>query len=155
MARGRGLLLRYCAMAQLRRPRLQRFFSSFPEGWPGLGLLILRLAVTLRILDGHFHRDAWTHPALTVAVIFLCMAIVIGLFTPLAGMIMAIVRLASCIVALLATDAQRTQHVCQSLETIMLCIGLALLGPGAYSFDARLFGPRKIVIPKGRRPPNQ
>jgi len=142
-------------MAQLRRPRLQRFFSSFPEGWPGVGLLVLRLAITLRILDGHFCRDAWTHPAFAFAIIVLCVAIIIGLFTPLAAITIATMRSASCLVVLLATDAHKTQLVCQSLETIMSCIVLALLGPGAYSFDARLFGPRKIVIPKGRRPRSQ
>jgi hypothetical protein len=28
---------------------------------------------------------------------------------------------------------------------------IALLGPGAYSVDARLFGRREIVVPRARR----
>ena len=34
-----------------------------------------------------------------------------------------------------------------------VCLAMMLLGPGAYSLDARLFGRREIVIPRTRRPP--
>jgi hypothetical protein len=32
---------------------------------------------------------------------------------------------------------------------------LVLLGPGAFSLDARLFGRREIIIPEGRRSPRR
>jgi uncharacterized membrane protein YphA (DoxX/SURF4 family) len=32
---------------------------------------------------------------------------------------------------------------------------LVLLGPGAFSLDARLFGRRKIIIPEGGRSPRR
>ncbi len=35
-----------------------------------------------------------------------------------------------------------------SLSTIAVTIAILLLGPGAISFDARLFGRRKIIIPR-------
>lgn len=31
-----------------------------------------------------------------------------------------------------------------------LAVAVALLGPGAFSIDARLFGLREIIIPRGR-----
>jgi uncharacterized membrane protein YphA (DoxX/SURF4 family) len=34
------------------------------------------------------------------------------------------------------------------LLAVMMAISLALLGPGAYSVDARLFGRREITIPR-------
>jgi hypothetical protein len=33
-----------------------------------------------------------------------------------------------------------------------MSLALVLLGPGAFSLDARLFGRREIIIPVGRRP---
>jgi len=32
------------------------------------------------------------------------------------------------------------------LNLAIICIALALLGPGAFSLDARLFGRREIII---------
>lgn len=34
-----------------------------------------------------------------------------------------------------------------------MSLALLMLGPGAFSLDARLFGRREIIIPEGRRPP--
>jgi hypothetical protein len=34
-----------------------------------------------------------------------------------------------------------------------MSFALVLLGPGAISVDARLFGRQEIIIPDGRRPP--
>jgi len=36
---------------------------------------------------------------------------------------------------------------------IVAAVALALLGPGAFSLDGRLFGRREIVIPPATRPP--
>lgn len=37
------------------------------------------------------------------------------------------------------------------LNLAIICIALALLGPGAFSLDARLFGRREIVISDSKR----
>jgi uncharacterized membrane protein YphA (DoxX/SURF4 family) len=37
------------------------------------------------------------------------------------------------------------------LNLAIICIALALLGPGAFSLDARLFGRREIIIPDSKR----
>jgi hypothetical protein len=33
-------------------------------------------------------------------------------------------------------------------------VAITLLGPGAFSLDARLFGRREIIIPEAARPPH-
>ena len=42
-----------------RRTLLQRLFSAFPGGWPGIALLILRvvLATTLFVQGGYYLRE--------------------------------------------------------------------------------------------------
>ncbi|HEX3543577.1 MAG TPA: hypothetical protein VHT31_03545 [Candidatus Acidoferrum sp.] len=40
-----------------------------------------------------------------------------------------------------------------SLEMIVMAAAIALLGPGAFSLDARLFGRREILIPPPSREP--
>ena len=37
---------------------------------------------------------------------------------------------------------------------IVMATAIVLLGPGAFSLDARLFGRREIVIPLAARPPD-
>jgi hypothetical protein len=34
-----------------------------------------------------------------------------------------------------------------------MAVAVALLGPGAFAVDARLFGRREVVIPRPSRPP--
>jgi uncharacterized membrane protein YphA (DoxX/SURF4 family) len=40
-----------------------------------------------------------------------------------------------------------------ALGMIITGVAIALLGPGAFSLDGRLFGRREIVIPPSSRPP--
>ena len=39
----------------------------------------------------------------------------------------------------------------QEFEVVVLAVVIALLGPGAFSIDARMFGRREILIPVTRR----
>ena len=39
----------------------------------------------------------------------------------------------------------------QDLDIVVLAVVIALLGPGAFSIDARMFGRREILIPVTRR----
>ena len=40
----------------------------------------------------------------------------------------------------------------QIVFALLLAFGIALVGPGAYSIDARLFGRREVIIPRVSRP---
>lgn len=121
---------------------MRRLFSSFATGAPGLGLLLFRLTAGIGLmaqgvmaLFGAFP----TGPALVSAVMIgIGLLLLLGFWTPVAGMMLAIFALRQ---AFLSTQNPWT---CILMGTIG--VGLALLGPGVWSVDARLFGWKRIRI---------
>ena len=121
---------------------MRRLFSNFSTGAPGLGLLLLRLAAGLGLVA---QGVIGVHGALTLGSAFFNvltittgLLLLVGLWTPIAGTMLAVLGL--CCACL---------HVQNPWTYILLGIlgaGLALLGPGAWSVDARLFGWKRIRI---------
>jgi putative oxidoreductase len=115
----------------------------FPGGWPGAGLLVLRLAaaawlfVGISTLGGVSH--SWRH-ALQFAILTVGILLLVGLWTPIAGALQAIIQLGT-----IFTPANAILHVLPAA----LGVSLVMLGPGAWSVDARLFGRKRIDI-RGR-----
>ena len=138
---------------------LQRLFSSFPEGWPGIGLIFLRLTIALNaITQGVSVFYAFNGPALApwiggLAAIAAGLALLIGFLTPVAGTAVTIGYLTMAISELLANDVSRHISSFTAFDMAAISLALVLLGPGAVSIDAKLFGRREIIIPEGRRPP--
>jgi putative oxidoreductase len=114
----------------------------FPNGWPGRGLLLLRLgAGTVLTHDGLaelLSASQWhemVRQSLTTGAGIL---LLIGSFTPIAGVLVVIAEVWT---ALSRADSLRT---CIVLATAGAA--LAMLGPGVWSIDARLFGRKRIDI---------
>ena len=135
---------------------MQRFFSTFPGSWPGAGLLLLRVvAGGAAGLQGGVHLagataaslGAWTVGVLTVvAGVFL----VAGFLTPGAG---AVAGLGTIVIASSTGPPGAASSVIDFLPALFVladAVALVLLGPGALSMDARLFGRREIIIPPDR-----
>jgi uncharacterized membrane protein YphA (DoxX/SURF4 family) len=124
-------------------PLLQRLFSTFAKGWPGTGLLCLRLGAGIVL----FHNgvvgsveSAQQQHFLELLIeagvgLFLCA----GLWTPIAGGAAAIIGLWGAF--------WRSGDPWSQILLAILGTGLAMLGPGAWSVDARLFGRKRIRIP--------
>jgi putative oxidoreductase len=119
---------------------LQRLFSTFANGWPGLGLLLQRLLTaavlfySAVVVKGQSHPNSVVIPYMLAALAGILLFA--GFWTPVAGALTAIVEIWISICC--AGDP---------LVPIMLAtLGatLALLGPGAWSIDARLFGRKHI-----------
>ena len=121
---------------------LQRLFSMFPRGWPGSGLLLLRLVVGILLLHDGIAALMGTPHALSVWLQVIAAGggvfLLAGLWTPVAGVLLAVTELG---IVLTGTDQLR--------NTILLAtmgIVLAILGPGVWSIDARLFGRKRLDI---------
>ena len=125
--------------------RMQRLFSIFPRGGPGVAILLLRIALAAALFHGALMRPdylmpSWVLPVCVTIGIFVCL----GLMTPLAAAASLALGLASWFVT---GERIEVLHLCAILDAIVLC----LLGPGGYSLDARLFGRQQVVLrPRSR-----
>lgn len=134
---------------------LQRAFTSFPSGWVGAALLVLRVVVgtsaiveaTLVIAGAHSPLSWATAASAALA----GLALVLGFLTPVAGALLAAEGAAMLLwmqVALLQLLNSRMAL----FEFVVMAAALAILGPGAASIDARLFGRREVAIREEHRP---
>ena len=121
---------------------MQRLFTIFPGGRPGAGLLVLRLTAAIPlIVGGSLDLKGVPHSGLYViqfAVIGIGILLLAGLWTPTAGALQALIEL--WIVYSLGDAA--VVH----LSLAAVGASLVMLGPGAWSVDARLFGRKRIDI---------
>lgn len=109
----------------------------FPQGGPGIGLLLLRIAVAAMFVMNLAHARHWS---LVLLIALISFAILLGLLTP-------ILSIVACLAAMLNLFlADQPQSLVYILR-ILTSAALFFLGPGAYSVDARLFGLRVTVVP--------
>jgi uncharacterized membrane protein YphA (DoxX/SURF4 family) len=128
---------------------LQRLFSTFPSGKPGIGLLLLRVALGgIALLLGTLELTVSTgrSPVVWMAASILLasgVGLIIGFMTPVASSLVGL-----CVLGILFTwipAPPLTSMV--AILTVITALAIALLGPGAFSVDGHLFGRREIVIP--------
>jgi hypothetical protein len=122
---------------------MQRLFGAFPNRGAGLALLILRLAVAVALVSSARLCPGPETEVLSALSRIAAVLIVVGWYTPLAAVSAALVSLCSFWVC-------RAHGVNVLMIAILVAIGL--LGAGAYSIDARLYGRRRLVYgrPRGK-----
>ena len=122
---------------------MQRLFSTFPEGWPGTGLIFLRAVTAIPLVQFGAGSSPLTF-SLSATLQLLAAAcsalLILGLWTPIAGVMMAFSELSLLFFPISGA----------SMHLVLAALGtaLAMLGPGAWSVDARLFGRKRIHIPQ-------
>jgi putative oxidoreductase len=121
---------------------MRRLFSTFAHGLPAVGLLLLRLTVGITLIDHGITvlitRPPFASSAFYYLLVLLGVLLIVGLWTPIAG---ALVTLGAIGETVWHTSSWR-----QCVFVAVIAAALALLGPGAWSVDARLYGWRQIKI---------
>ena len=122
---------------------MRRLYSTFAGGWPGSGLLLMRLVVGLSLVV-RASSKLWSDPPLNVTTLAILsmgagILLIAGLWTPIVGASVALIELWK--IFMLPGD-----------RWVWLLLGtsgaaLAMLGPGLWSIDARLFGWKRIEAP--------
>lgn len=129
------------------------FFRTFPSGMAGLGLFLLRVITALTLgYAGYSLQQGSSVSAFGFARVF-------GILLPLVGLLMivgfatVISGILSCALLLISFDWVHVRPNGLSAIAAGLSLVLILLGPGAYSLDARFFGWRRIEITRRKPKP--
>jgi putative oxidoreductase len=119
---------------------VQRLFSTFPNAWPGFGLLILRLAAGASLIGvayvGSGLGDTFSL-LLRCVLLALAALLVVGFGTPFVAAGEAAIQVGIMVL--------EHRYSSPALLAAALGVGLAMLGPGAWSLDAQIFGRKRLV----------
>jgi len=129
-------------------------FFTYPDGWPGAGLALLRIAagVFLAIQGLAYMFDSSGHSRLTGFLGLLGLLSGILLLIGYRTRIAALVGVIACGVSLFSSLPISHPEILTPrlpcLLVVVIAAAVLCLGPGAFSLDALRFGRREVVIPK-------
>lgn len=119
---------------------MHRLFSNFARGWPGVGLLLIRIVTGASLIIEVVQRlqggRAIEPLGFDLIAIGVGALLIVGLWTPITG---------TLVVAISAWQTL-VWHEDPYRRALLAAMGaaLALVGPGAFSVDSWLFGWKRI-----------
>jgi hypothetical protein len=126
---------------------MQRLFGTFPNRGAGVALVILRVTVAVVLMSG---ARLCSGPGVGSGVELLvtlagiaAVLLMVGWYTPLAAGLAVLVSLGTLWLC---------REITVNVLIIAILVSIGLLGAGAYSVDARLYGRRRLVVgrPQGK-----
>jgi hypothetical protein len=127
---------------------MQRLLGTFPNRSAGVALLILRLAVAAALISSARLCPGPEAEVLLALSRIAAVLIIVGWYTPMAAVSAILVSLCTFWVC----REPRVDSFGINALTIAILAAIGLLGAGAYSVDARLYGRRRLVVgpPRGK-----
>lgn len=120
-------------------------------------MLVLRVAIGLSgTIQGSLiitDRNATTLGcwAASLLLVLSGLLVLLGLLTPVASLLQGVVAIAFGLSWLYDPGDHLFAAPYTALLFVAICVALALLGPGSFSLDSRIFGRREIRIPRGHK----
>jgi len=126
---------------------VRRLFSRFARGSAGVGLLLLRVAagsiVVARGICALRNTVSTGTDIFQLVVAAAALLFIIGLWTPAAAAVLISFELWQMV--------SRREYLAVEVLLCTVALAIALLGPGACSVDARLFGWKRLDIDTGNK----
>jgi len=121
---------------------VRRLFSTFARGWPGVGLFLMRIvAGGSLIIQGAERLQAGQSTESVILSLFVIAdgaLLIAGLWTPVAGSLVIAISIWGIFL--------QWNHFYPGILLATMGAALALVGPGALSIDAWLFGWKRLDL---------
>ena len=126
---------------------MRRLYSTFAGGWPGIGLLLLRLVLGATLV-ARAGTSLWNSPPMNIVVISALLAgagilLMAGLWTLAAGVLVTLLEIWKIFTI--------SGEISVYLLLATIACSLVMLGPGLWSVDARIFGWKRVEVPLDER----